>query len=290
MWNCTARGTGNAGEARCQLDSSPPAFLSRSCGMTVVDAAAAARQACGRALLLSLLERSEAEHLRACVRRLPVPPASPSVRRFAARVAAAYQCPDTARARLLHALGKPRLRVPDVEGAAAARCQLCRSTTGSRFRHRALQRHFASVFAAVAAHAPAVGLPVELSRYDLFHGHVFVAQGCVGLLMHAREYPALGPGFDVNLGLCQAGSSLAWDAKLQALRNVLYVVPARRDLSTSLAVLDTAEGTALHDLLAPGVRSLHTLYESDLGPALADVNYLHKAPRALPEHRLYVCV
>ena len=108
--------------------------------------------------------------------------------------------------------------------------------------------------------------------------------------MHAREYPALSPpGFDVNLGFCQAGSSLEWDANLQALRNVMYVLPARRDLSTSLVVLDTAEGTALHDLLAPGVRSLHTTYEGDFGAALADVNYLHKAPRALPEHRLYVC-
>ena len=258
--------------------------------MPVVDAAAAARQACGRALLLSLLERSEAEHLRACVRPLPAPPASPVVRRFAARVAAAYRCPDTARARLLHALGKPRLRIPDVEGAAAARCQLCRSTTGSRFRNNTLQRHFASVFAAVAAHAPAAGLPTELKRFDLFHGHFFTALGCVGLLMHAREYPALGPGFDVNLGFCQAGSSLEWNASLQALRNVLYVIPARKDLATRLVVLDTAKGSALHELLAPGVRSLHTLYESDLGTALADVNYLHKAPRALPEHRLYVCV
>ena len=258
--------------------------------MTLVDAATAAREACGRALLLSLLERSEAPHLRGCVRRLPAPPASPVVRRFASRVAAAYRCPATARARLLHALGKPRLRIPDVEGAAAARCQLCRSPTGVRFRKNALNRHFAAVFATVAANAPAVGLPVELSRFDLFHGHLFSARDCVGLLMHTREYPALGPGFDVNLGFCQAGSSVAWDASLQSLRNLLYVVPARRDLATSLVVLDTTEGTALHELLAPGVRPLHTVYESDLGTALADINYLHKAPRALPEHRLYVCV
>lgn len=161
---------------------------------------------------------------------------------------------------------------------------------GRRFLKKALQRHFAGVFAAVAAGAPAAGLPVTLSRYDLFHGHLFAARDCVGLLLHAREYPALGPaGFDVNLGFCQAGSSLEWDESLQALRNVLYVVPARRDVSTSLVVLNTAPGSALHELLAPGVRELHTVYESDFGVALADVNYLHAAPRALPEHRLYVC-
>ena len=71
---------------------------------------------------------------------------------------------------------------------------------------------------------------------------------------------------------------------------MLYLVPARRDMRTSLAVLDTAPGTALYEqLLAPGVRPLHTVYEGDLGTALADVNYLHSIPRALPEHRLYVC-
>ena len=98
------------------------------------------------------------------------------------------------------------------------RCQLCRSPAGRRFKDAALQRHFATVFAAVAAGAPAVGLPVRLSRFDLHHGHVFATRDAVGLLLHAREYPALGsPDFDVNLGFCQAGSTLAWDADLMAL-------------------------------------------------------------------------
>lgn len=256
-----------------------------------VDAATAARQACGRALLSALLDSATQNQSRlgACVRRLAPPPEPPALRRLAARLTAVHHRPDASHARLLRALAKPLLRLPDVEGAAAARCQLCRSPVGRRFRDRALQRHFAAVFAAVAAGSARAGLPVELSRFDLHHGHLFASRDCVGLLLHAREYPAPGPGFDVNLGFCQAGSTLGWDAQLQSLRNVLYLVPARRDLPTSLAVLDTAPGTALYDgLLAAGVRPLHTVYESDLGTPLADVNFLSSA-RGLPEHRLYVC-
>ena len=255
----------------------------------MVDVSAAARQACARALLAVLLERGEAPHISAAVRRLRPPPAPPALRSFAARLAGAHRRPDAVRSRLDQALAKPRLRIPDVEGAFAVRCQLCRAPAGRRFKDAAVQRHFASVFAAVAAGAPAVGLRVELSRFDLHHGHLFVTRDCVGMLLHAREYPAQGPGFDVNLGFCQAGSPLEWDASLQALRNVLFVVPACRDVSTSLVVLDTAPDSPLHALLAPGVRAVHTVYESDFGVELADVNYLHAAPRTLPEHRLYVC-
>jgi hypothetical protein len=71
-----------------------------------------------------------------------------------------------------------------------------------------------------------------------------------------------------------------------ALRNILYIVPARLHLDTRLVVLHTGE---LPELLAPGVSALHTVYESDFGQPLADVNYMHKAPRVAPEHRLYVC-
>jgi hypothetical protein len=255
------------------------------CHMAMVDTAvhtAAARQACAQALLRSLLDGKEHKG----VRRMPPPPAPPTVRRFAARVAANHRHADAAKARLLQELAKPPLPIPDVEGALAAGCHLCRSQTGHNFRRIQLQRHFAAVFAAVAAHAPALGLPVELSRFCTFHGHLFVTTSCVGLLIHSREYPALGPDFDINLGNCQVGSMCHWNSHLMALRNILYIVPARLHLDTRLVVLHTGE---LPELLAPGVSALHTVYESDFGQPLADVNYMHKAPRVAPEHRLYVC-
>jgi hypothetical protein len=258
------------------------------------DGGAAQRASCGRDLLAVLLdggrgvEPQRAAQLAACVRRMPAPPAPPSLRQLAARLAAHSRQGDVHRA-LRQALAPARLRIPDVEGAAADRCSLCRAPHGRRFADASLQRHCAALFAAAAAGAPAVGASLALSRYDLFHGHLFVSERCVGVLLHAREYPARSAAFDEHLGYCQSGSPLAWDADAMALRNVLYVIPAGA-AAPALALLHTAPGTLLHAaLLHPAVARVHTIYEEDLGTPLADLNYLHAAQRSLPEHRLYVC-
>jgi hypothetical protein len=266
------------------------------------DAGAVQRARCGQDLLAVLaggggaphgVSQERAARLEACLRRLPPPPAPPALRRLAARLVQAPR--DAARHELRRALAPPRVPVPDVEGAALCRCTLTRTPFGRRFAAQPLQRHFAAVFAAAAAGAPRVGLPLSLSRFDLFHGHLFAARGCVGLLLHAREYPRRAPpAFDVHLGHCQAGSTLEWDEREMALRNILYVVPVGdggRALPPALAVLCTAPGSLLHDeLLAPGVRLLHTAYEEDLGVPLGDVNYLHAAPRVPQASRLFVCM
>jgi hypothetical protein len=257
------------------------------------DGGAAGRAACGRELLAVLLGdggrlRADRAALHAaCVRRLAPPAAPAALRQLAVRVVAGARR-DGGRGALRRALTRTCAAVPDVEGARSDGCALCRAPHGRRFADAALNRHVAAVFAAVAAGAPGV----SLSRYNLFHAHLFASAGCIGLLFHAREYPRREPGgFDVHLGRCQSGSTLAWDERAMALRNVLYVVPMARGATAALAVLHTAPGTLLHDeLLAPGVRALHTVYEEDLGTPLADVNYLHAAPRLLPEHRLLVCV
>ena len=74
-----------------------------------------------------------------------------------------------------------------------------------------------------AARAEAAGLPpISLSRYDLHHAHLFLAdpgeeEGCgggggggskrFGLLFHAKEYPlADADAFPADLGRCQRGS------------------------------------------------------------------------------------
>ena len=73
---------------------------------------------------------------------------------------------------------------------------------------------------------------VSLSRFDLFHAHLFATHGGgggsgsdrqLGLLFHAREYPMNSTAFPHNLGYCQAGSSLAFDARGMDTRNILYI-------------------------------------------------------------------
>jgi hypothetical protein len=48
----------------------------------------------------------------------------------------------------------------------------------------------------------------------------------LGLLLHAKEYPAAVPGaFDVNLGNCQAGEGAPpYDPRAQQCRNLLWWV------------------------------------------------------------------
>ncbi|CAI7795728.1 unnamed protein product, partial [Closterium sp. NIES-53] len=49
---------------------------------------------------------------------------------------------------------------------------------------------------------------IHLSRFDLFHCHLFAthASGRLGALFHAKEYPAFcTDSFPVNLGFCQSG-------------------------------------------------------------------------------------
>jgi hypothetical protein len=212
------------------------------------------------------------------------------LRQLAARLVAHSRRGNAHRA-LRQALAPARLRIPDVEGAAADRCLLCRAPHGRRFADASLQRHCSALFAAAAAGAPAVGASLSLSRYDLFHGHMFVSERCIGVLLHAREYPARSPAFDEHLGYCQSGSPLAWDEEAMALRNLLYVVGVDGSAAApALALLHTAPGTLLHAaLLHPAVARVHTIYEEDLGTPLADLNYLHAAALSLPEHRLYVC-
>lgn len=75
-----------------------------------------------------------------------------------------------------------------------------------------------------------------LNRFDLFHAHLFAVarrnhtggkiggeDGGLGLLFHAREYPALDTNvWPHNLGFCQRGSRLHFDARQMDLRNIVY--------------------------------------------------------------------
>lgn len=60
-------------------------------------------------------------------------------------------------------------------------------TSASILDHFALDQelnaYFAFLFELIAERGPSVGLNVNLSRYDLFHGHLFIADsGRLGIL------------------------------------------------------------------------------------------------------------
>lgn len=65
---------------------------------------------------------------------------------------------------------------------------------------------------------------MALSRFDLFHGHLFVARHAraLGILFHAAEYPAQSQSFPVELGFCQLHSPQKFDQEAMDYRNWIY--------------------------------------------------------------------
>eukprot|EP00899_Mesostigma_viride_P013378 jgi/Mesvir1/22040/Mv25763-RA.1 len=207
-------------------------------------------------------------------------------------------------ARVRGMLTKETFPVPTcVNGVTIEKCQLTRDPLTQRFQDQAINRYFESVFEAICAIAPCmVPARFRLSRYDLFHGHLFLAHdtGRMGILFHAREYPRLCDEFPIHLGYCQQGSPERFDSAMH-YRNVLWLGPCPSLLadggdvttagpaafssqgglddfarSTLLAILDTSPGNALHrHLLSDDVKEVHTLYEEDFGMVIFDINYLH---------------
>ncbi|XP_021816948.1 uncharacterized protein LOC110759218 isoform X2 [Prunus avium] len=109
-------------------------------------------------------------------------------------------------AAIQRALDPTMITVPDVEGSKVNRCELTRTPYGRRFISEELNSYLEFLFELILARGPAVGLNVSLSRYDLFHGHLFLAidTGRLGILFHAKEYPAYDKEvFPYNMGYCQ---------------------------------------------------------------------------------------
>jgi hypothetical protein len=66
-------------------------------------------------------------------------------------------------------------------------------------------------------------LQVQLNRFDLFHGHLFVtADGTPGMLLHASEFPAECKAFPFSLGFCQTNSTLQFSSQKVDWRNYLW--------------------------------------------------------------------
>ena len=67
-------------------------------------------------------------------------------------------------------------------------------------------------------------LQVHLNRFDLFHAHLFLASSddSLGILFHAKEFPAHSAAFPYYLGYCQDGSDLKYTPARMAWRNFLW--------------------------------------------------------------------
>ncbi|PKA58435.1 hypothetical protein AXF42_Ash013941 [Apostasia shenzhenica] len=188
------------------------------------------------------------------------------------------------------------LPIPDVEGLKKDKCQLTRTPNGYRFSNKGLNCYMEFLFELIEERAPSVGINVSLSRYDLFHGHLFLAgeSGRLGILFHAREYPAYEKNFPYNLGYCQSGSNVIYDDSM-SLRNILWLAPLPSNAtkawlaSGTLVVLDAHPGGIVYKNLVPDyVKFARTIYEDDFGEVVLDVNYINVA-NASPGERIFVC-
>ncbi|TVU37280.1 hypothetical protein EJB05_10586, partial [Eragrostis curvula] len=195
------------------------------------------------------------------------------------------------------ALDPTMLPVPDVEGSLKNKCQLTRTPYGRRFANEEINSYFAFLFELIVARGPSVGLNVSLSRFDLFHGHLFLASetGRLGILFHAKEYPAFDKElFPYSLGYCQAGSNVPYDDSMN-LRNILWLAPLPSNQTKAwlapgvLVVLDAhPDGIIYQEMIRDYVQVVRTVYEDDFGENTVDVNYLNVA-NAAPVNRIFIC-
>lgn len=189
------------------------------------------------------------------------------------------------------------VKVPDVEGLAKDKCQLTRTPTAYRFANKELNSYFAFIFEMIAARAPLAGFNVSLSRYDLFHGHLFLASdtGRLGILFHAKESPAYDKElFPYHTGYCQTGSNVVYDDSMN-LRNILWLAPLPSNVTKAwvapgtLVVLDAHPDGIIYKKLVPEyVDYVRTIYEDDFGDVVVDVNYLNVG-KVVPGDKIFIC-
>ncbi|KDO56226.1 hypothetical protein CISIN_1g037557mg, partial [Citrus sinensis] len=160
-----------------------------------------------------------------------------------------------------------------------------------------LNSYLRYLFDLIVTRGPSVGLDVSLNRYDLFHGHLFLAveTGRLGILFHAREYPAYDKEkFPYNLGYCHKGSNVTYDDSMN-LRNILWLAPLPSNSTKDwlapgvLVVLDARpDGIIYRDLVPEYVKFVRTIYEDEFGDIVADVNYLNVG-KPVPDYQIFIC-
>uniref|UniRef100_A0A2N9EMV5 Uncharacterized protein n=1 Tax=Fagus sylvatica TaxID=28930 RepID=A0A2N9EMV5_FAGSY len=200
-------------------------------------------------------------------------------------------------AAIQRALDPTIITVPDVEGSKENRCELTRTPYGRRFISEELNSYLEFLFELIVARGPTIGMNLSLNRYDFFHGHLFLAidTGRLGILFHAKEYPAYDKEvFPYNMGFCQRGSNMKYDDSMN-LRNILWLAPLPSNSSKAwvapgvLVVLDARpDGIIYRDLIPEYVNFTRTIYEDDLGDVVVDVNYLDVGD-AEQDYQIFIC-
>ncbi|KAF8038840.1 hypothetical protein BT93_B1402 [Corymbia citriodora subsp. variegata] len=195
------------------------------------------------------------------------------------------------------ALDPTPVPVPDVEGSKENKCELTRTPYGRRFISEELNAYLKFLFELIESRGSTVGLNVTLSRYDFFHGHLFLANdtGRLGILFHAKEYPSYDKEvFPYYMGYCQTGSNVIYDDSMN-LRNILWLAPLPSTSTDSwespgvLVVLDARpDGIIYQDLIPEYVQFARTIYEDDLGAVAVDVNYLNVGDLK-PDYQIFIC-
>eukprot|EP01023_Acetabularia_acetabulum_P020098 TRINITY_DN2034_c1_g1_i7.p3 TRINITY_DN2034_c1_g1~~TRINITY_DN2034_c1_g1_i7.p3 ORF type:complete len:146 (-),score=28.39 TRINITY_DN2034_c1_g1_i7:247-684(-) len=142
------------------------------------------------------------------------------------------------------------------------------------------------IFEAIANETGKNNVPkIDLTRYDLFHGHFFLdyAKTGVGIVYHSKEYPKINENnFPYNLGYCQQGSDLQFSPYVMNHRNIVW-------FKGQLGVLNVDEAGALNNLVWDLLRPVDTVLESDLGDCPADVNFFNQLPNHDSVQKLFIC-
>ncbi|XP_047327260.1 uncharacterized protein LOC124930928 [Impatiens glandulifera] len=189
------------------------------------------------------------------------------------------------------------ITVPDAEKCQENHCELTRTPYGRRFIDEELNSYVKFLFETIADLGSSVGFHVSLNRFDLFHGHMFIATESrrLGILFHAKEYPMYDKKvFPHYMGYCQIGSNVVYDDSMN-LRNILWLAPLPSETSSDwlapgvLVILDAhQDGIIYRDIIPQYVQYARTIYEDDFGEVVVDVNYLNVGV-IKPDYQLFIC-
>ncbi|PKU63727.1 hypothetical protein MA16_Dca014287 [Dendrobium catenatum] len=181
-------------------------------------------------------------------------------------------------------LDPTKLLVPDVEDLKKDKCELTRTPNGYRFANKDLNSYFEFLFELIVERAPSVGMNVSLNRYDLFHGHLFLASdsGRLGFMPESIQH------------MKGKGSTVIYDDSMN-LRNILWLAPLPSNVTKAwlapgtLVVLDAHPGGVIYEKLVPDyVDFVRTIYEDDFGDVVVDVNYMN-LDNVAPGERIFIC-
>ncbi|KAI8819161.1 uncharacterized protein EV422DRAFT_119845 [Fimicolochytrium jonesii] len=200
--------------------------------------------------------------------RLPLPPASTLARRHLPTLHTATLSQN------LSTLLSPHTAFP-FPTFANTRCDLVKDTRPviPFTEQSGLQAYFTALFDAIP---PATRNVITLSRFDLFHAHLFASPSAnaVGLVFHSKEYPTYSAqAFPYNLGFCQLNSTVAYNDAQMRRRNIVWLLDGEARISLWWIDMAARSGRADVDAVL-NEAPFYTLYEDDLGHVVADLDYL----------------